>query len=68
MLTPDSPLFEELKNDVRQRLEYEIHTQAEDGHFILNWHCDEESARVWKSIWTLDVLALKQHGMIENIN
>ncbi|OCA90337.1 hypothetical protein A8F94_00055 [Bacillus sp. FJAT-27225] len=64
--SPESPLYLPIKEFVISSLENEIKTQAEDGHFILNWNCDEESAKVWKSIWTMDVLkVLYHHGMIE---
>lgn len=64
--SPNSPLFLPIKEYVVQSLENEIKTQSEDGHFILNWKCDEDGAVVWKSIWTMDVLkALHQHDMIE---
>lgn len=64
--TPDSPLFIPIRNHVIRSLENEIKTQADEGNFILNWDCDEEGARVWKSIWTMDVLkALKFHNLIE---
>lgn len=64
--SPSSPIYLPIKEHVIRSLENEIKTQAEDGHFILNWDCDEEAAKVWKSIWTMDVLkALYYHGMIE---
>lgn len=64
--TPASPLFIPIRDHVIRSLENEIKTQADDGHFILNWNCDEESARVWKSIWTMEVLkALNFHNLIE---
>ncbi|MHC0036641.1 hypothetical protein [Pseudoneobacillus sp. C159] len=64
--SPNSPMFLPIKDYVIRSLENEIITQSEDGHFILNWNCDGEGARVWKSIWTMDVLkALHHHSMIE---
>ncbi|WP_155922209.1 hypothetical protein [Bacillus sp. EB01] len=64
--SPESPLYLPIKEFVIKSLENEIKTQAEDGHFILNWNCDEDAARAWKSIWTMDVLrALHHHGLID---
>ncbi|WP_316569364.1 hypothetical protein [Neobacillus sp. YIM B06451] len=64
--SPESPLFLPIKEHVIKSLENEISTQSENGHFILNWNTDEEGAKVWKSIWTMDVLkALKNHKMID---
>ncbi|WP_156424443.1 hypothetical protein [Bacillus sp. FJAT-27445] len=64
--SPESPMFLPIKEHVIRSLENEISTQAEDGHFILNWNADDNSAEVWKSIWTMDVLkALKNHRMID---
>lgn len=53
--SPNSPLFELIKAHVIKSLETEIQTQAEDGNFVLNWSTDEDSAHIWKSIWTMDV-------------
>lgn len=65
--SPESPLFLPIKEYVIQSLVNEINNQSDDGHFILNWNCDEEGARVWKSIWTMDALKVLYHyGMIEN--
>lgn len=65
--SPDSPMFLSIRDHVIRSLENEIKTQAEDGHFILNWDCSEDAAKVWRSIWTIDVLkALLQHGLIES--
>ncbi|WP_156324623.1 hypothetical protein [Bacillus sp. FJAT-27245] len=62
----ESPMFLPIKEHVIKSLENEINTQAEDGHFILNWNADEEGAKVWKSIMTMDVLkALKNHKLID---
>ncbi|MCM3575405.1 hypothetical protein M3172_19575 [Mesobacillus subterraneus] len=64
--SPESPLFLPIKEYVIRSLENEINSQAEDGHFILNWNADEEGAILWKSIWTMDVLkALKNHELID---
>jgi hypothetical protein len=64
--SPNSPLFETIKDHVVKSLENEINTQSDEGNFILNWPTKGEDARVWKSIWTLDVLrTLKYHEMIE---
>jgi hypothetical protein len=68
--SPNSPLFETIKVHVIRSLENEIITQAEEGNFILNWAVqDEESARIWKSIWTMDALrSLHHHDMIAILN
>ena len=67
--SPNSPLFLRIQHDVIRSLENEIDTQAEDGHFVLNWHAIEESAVAWKSIWTMDALrAFQHHHMIETKN
>ncbi|WP_088102841.1 hypothetical protein [Halalkalibacter urbisdiaboli] len=65
--SPDSPMYLSIKEYVIRSLENEIYTQSEDGHFILNWHVDdEEDCRVWKSIWTMDALrVLHHHDMID---
>ncbi|WP_142752223.1 hypothetical protein [Neobacillus piezotolerans] len=64
--SPKSPLFLSIKDYVIRSLENEINNQADDGHFILNWNADEDSAKIWKSIWTMDVLkALKNHKLID---
>ncbi|MCG7345486.1 hypothetical protein MHZ92_15215 [Sporosarcina sp. ACRSL] len=64
--SPDSLMCVPIKNHVLRSLENEIKTQSEDGHFILNWNCEDDGAKVWKSIWTMDVLkTLHHHGMIE---
>lgn len=64
--SPNSPLFALVQTQVIQSLENEIETQAEAGNFVLNWSADEDSARIWKSIWTMDVLrALYRHKMIQ---
>lgn len=48
---------------------HELHakrTQADTGNFVLNWSADENSAQVWKSIWTMDALkSLHHHEMIQ---
>lgn len=64
--SPESPLYETIKDQVIRSLENEITTQSEEGNFVLNWQVqDEESSRVWKSIWTMDALrALHHHNMI----
>lgn len=64
--SPKSPLYETIKNHVFRSLENEITTQSEEGNFVLNWSVqDEESNRIWKSIWTMDALrALHYHDMI----
>lgn len=67
--SPESPMFLPIKEAVIQSLVNEINTQSEDGHFVLNWDCDLEGARVWKSIWTMDALrVLHHHSMIEKEN
>lgn len=67
--SPNSPMYLPIKEYVIRSLENEINTQSEDGHFILNWDADEDAARIWKSIWTMDVLrALNHHNMIEKLN
>jgi len=64
--SPHSPLYLPIEKHVIISLENEINTQAEDGHFVLNWNASEESAEVWKSIWTLDALkALHHHRLID---
>ncbi|WP_028612591.1 hypothetical protein [Paenibacillus harenae] len=64
--SPQSPLYETIKHQVIRSLENEIITQSEEGNFVLNWNTDAESQRIWKSIWTMDVLrALHHHAMIE---
>ncbi|GAA0337904.1 hypothetical protein GCM10008967_30230 [Bacillus carboniphilus] len=66
--SPSSPLYHSIKPYVIQSLENEVMTQGVEGNFILNWNVDEAGDRVWKSIWTLDVLgALYLHGMIEEM-
>ncbi|MBT2663398.1 hypothetical protein [Bacillus sp. ISL-45] len=44
--SPESPMFSAINEYVIQSLANEINTQAEDGHFILNWNVDEEGAFV----------------------
>lgn len=35
-------------------------------NFVLNWSADEDSAQVWKSIWTMDALkSLHDHKIIQ---
>ncbi|MCM3705199.1 MULTISPECIES: hypothetical protein [Cytobacillus] len=64
--SPQSPMFLPIKEFIIRSLENEINTQSTDGYFILNWNVDEEGAKVWKSICTMDVLkALKNHQMID---
>ncbi len=64
--SPDSPLFETIKEHVIRSLENEIITQDKEGDFVLNWNVqDEESGKIWSSIWTMDALrALSHHNMI----
>lgn len=64
--SPTDPLYEILKEQVVRSLENEIMTQSEEGNFVLNWTVqDEETDRIWKSIWTMNALrALRYHGMI----
>lgn len=62
----DSSFLPLIKKYVIQSLENEILTQADDGHFILNWSADEKTTRVWKSINTMSVLkTLKNNNMID---
>jgi hypothetical protein len=56
------------KDHVIRSLENEVATQSVEGAFILNWNADEEAAKIWKSIWTMDALrALYHHQMISEI-
>ncbi|WP_113926880.1 hypothetical protein [Bacillus sp. P14.5] len=63
-----NPLLPTIKTYVIQSLENEISTQAEDGHFILNWSADEESTRAWKSINTLSVLKFLRNNQMIDFN
>ena len=65
-MTPASPLYPVLREEVDRCLDFDIRTQEPDGSAWLTFSAGGESRRIWKSVWTLESLrALKAYGRIE---
>jgi hypothetical protein len=64
-MTPDAPLAELLSKEIDACLDWEIATQEEDGSFKLTWTAKNYGRKVWKGVWTSEVLkVLKAYGRI----